>query len=268
MVESEGGERKGGGVRLAPDGIDAIKAAVEEAFASTAVVRLFGSRLDDKARDIDLHVEADPTTDEWHARGVFDDVLFRRIEPQKDDLIPFKTRRRTTRLRTHSLSRRGDPVTPEQEVLTDQLSAIAAVERSGRETMPLIGEMPADDAAFAQMTPLQRMAATAGLKQFEQLEGLLSGLFRAILRTLGVRLKGLYPLDIANRMAELGILDDPHRWVAIVKLRNDLVHEYPLGSSERYDRFITACDALPFLFSAAEHAHRVVVARRLLEPLP
>jgi predicted nucleotidyltransferase len=76
-------------MRLAPDEIDAIKQATREAFGETATVRLFGSRVHDNERggDIDLHVEADPPADEWHARGVFEDALFRRIEPQKVDLI-------------------------------------------------------------------------------------------------------------------------------------------------------------------------------------
>lgn len=159
-------------------------------------------------------------------------------------------------------------MTPEQEVVADQLEAIILVVRSARETVPMIGAMPNDDAQFAAMTPLQRIAATAMLKEFEQLEGLLSGLFRAILRTLGVRLKGLYPLDVANRMAELGVIDDPKRWAAVVKLRNELVHEYPLGSSDRYDRFSAAFDALPFLFDAAERAERVVAERGVLDPQP
>ncbi len=159
-------------------------------------------------------------------------------------------------------------MTPEQEVVADQLKATALVVRSARATVPMIGAMPGNDAEFEAMTPLQRMAATAMLKEFEQLEGLLSGLFRAILRTLGVRLKGLYPLDVANRMAELQILDEPKRWLAVVKLPNELVHEYPLGSSDRYDRFFGAFDALPFLFDAAERAERVVAERRLLDVNP
>jgi predicted nucleotidyltransferase len=89
MAEGEGGEREGRCMRLSNDEIRAIKVAVHEAFGANAVVRLFGSRLDDDARggDVDLHVETDPPADEWHARGVFEDVLFRRIEPQKIDLI-------------------------------------------------------------------------------------------------------------------------------------------------------------------------------------
>ena len=76
-------------MRLTPDEIAAIKAAATEAFGADAVVRLFGSRVDDSLRggDIDLHVETDALEDEWRAKGHFENVLFRRIEPQKVDLI-------------------------------------------------------------------------------------------------------------------------------------------------------------------------------------
>lgn len=76
-------------MRLTDKEVAAIKESVRAAFGESAVVRLFGSRTDDEARggDIDIHVEADPLADEWHAKGVFEDELFRRIEPQKVDLI-------------------------------------------------------------------------------------------------------------------------------------------------------------------------------------
>lgn len=76
-------------MRLTSEQVDAIKAAAREAFGDTAVVRLFGSRVHDELRggDIDLHVETEPLADEWLARGRFEDVLFRRMEPQKVDLI-------------------------------------------------------------------------------------------------------------------------------------------------------------------------------------
>lgn len=76
-------------MRLSSDEVTAIKDAARAAFGDNAVVRLFGSRTDDAERggDIDLHVELDPPADEWHARDVFEDLLFRRIEPQKVDLI-------------------------------------------------------------------------------------------------------------------------------------------------------------------------------------
>lgn len=79
-------------MRLSADEVAAIKAAAAAAFGPSVVVRLFGSRIDDSMRggDIDLHVEIDPPADEWRARGLFEDHLFHRIEPQKVDLIVSK----------------------------------------------------------------------------------------------------------------------------------------------------------------------------------
>lgn len=76
-------------MRLEPEEVAAIKAAAHKAFGKGAVVRLFGSRVDDTLRggDIDLHIETDPPEDEWRARGVFEDALFRVIDVQKVDLI-------------------------------------------------------------------------------------------------------------------------------------------------------------------------------------
>lgn len=79
-------------MRLTPDEVAAIKEAAAAAFGDSVVVRLFGSRTDDAERggDIDIHVEIDPPENEWLARGIFEDRLFRRIEPQKVDLIVSK----------------------------------------------------------------------------------------------------------------------------------------------------------------------------------
>ena len=58
-------------MRLPPSYVDAIKASVREVFGETAIVRLFGSRIDDGLRggDIDLHIETDAVEDEWRAKG-------------------------------------------------------------------------------------------------------------------------------------------------------------------------------------------------------
>ena len=76
-------------MRLTPHEIDAIKTAAAEAFGDDAVVRLFGSRLDDSLRggDVDLHVEAGTPIDEWRARERFEQSLFRNITPRKVDLV-------------------------------------------------------------------------------------------------------------------------------------------------------------------------------------
>lgn len=69
--------------------VAAIKDSARAAFGESVVVRLFGSRVDDHERggDIDLHVEIDKVDDIWRAKGMFEDRLFRRIDPQKVDLI-------------------------------------------------------------------------------------------------------------------------------------------------------------------------------------
>lgn len=86
-------------MRLSAEEVAAIKDAARAAFGESAVVRLFGSRVDDAERggDIDLHVETDKLEDERCARCVFDEVLFRRIEPQKVDLILTQRGGRTPR---------------------------------------------------------------------------------------------------------------------------------------------------------------------------
>ena len=90
MVEDQGGEREGGGVRLKQRDIDAIKSAVAETFGRTATVRLFGSRVHDDLRggDIDLLIEADRSDEaEWVRIGAFRDSLFRHVDEQKVDVI-------------------------------------------------------------------------------------------------------------------------------------------------------------------------------------
>ncbi|WP_331044047.1 nucleotidyltransferase domain-containing protein [Sphingomonas sp.] len=89
MAEGEGDEREGGGVRLEPEELKAIKAAAAYAFGPDATIRLFGSRADDcrKGGDIDLHVEVDPDVDTWQAKCRFEDNLFARIEPQRVDVV-------------------------------------------------------------------------------------------------------------------------------------------------------------------------------------
>lgn len=89
----------GSGVRLTSEEIAAIKDSARAAFGENVVVRLFGSRVDDDERggDIDLHVEIDAVADDRHAKGEFKEQLFRRIEPQKVDVIVTQRGGRTPR---------------------------------------------------------------------------------------------------------------------------------------------------------------------------
>ncbi|TXC72947.1 nucleotidyltransferase domain-containing protein [Sphingomonas ginsenosidivorax] len=76
-------------MRLKPEEVDAIKETAAETFGDSAVVRLFGSRIDDAGRggDIDLHIEVDAIADEGHVRWLFEHRLFQRIDPQKVDVV-------------------------------------------------------------------------------------------------------------------------------------------------------------------------------------
>ncbi len=89
MAEGESEGREGGGVRLEPDEVSAIKAAANEAFGETAVVRLFGSRVRDDLRggDIDLLVEVNGVEDEIRQRAAFEDRFWAMTEPRKVDVV-------------------------------------------------------------------------------------------------------------------------------------------------------------------------------------
>ncbi len=77
-------------MRLSPDYVTAINTAAHDAFGPDAVVRLFGSRIDDtlKGGDIDLHIEVEAIESEWAQRGAFEDRLFAIIDPKKVDVLP------------------------------------------------------------------------------------------------------------------------------------------------------------------------------------
>ena len=76
-------------MRLKQRDIDAIKAAACETFGDTAVVRLFGSRVDDSLRggDIDLHLEVEDGKQDVEHAARFRWRLFDMIDPQKIDLV-------------------------------------------------------------------------------------------------------------------------------------------------------------------------------------
>ena len=155
-------------------------------------------------------------------------------------------------------------MTPEQDVPVKLLGQFDASLRRIVDAEALLGVFPADIATFEASGPAQRVAAAALLKSFEQLQDGLARVSRTMLRSLGVNLKGLCPLDIAHRMVELDALDDAPRWLVVVKLRNELVHEYPASAESRFEGLRKAHHALAFLSNAAQRALDVIEARGLL----
>ena len=76
-------------MRLTEHEIAAIKAATVHAFGPDAVVRLFGSRVDDTRRggDIDLLIEVGGEAATPGNEGRFLDALFARIDEQRVDTL-------------------------------------------------------------------------------------------------------------------------------------------------------------------------------------
>lgn len=155
-------------------------------------------------------------------------------------------------------------MTAEQEILSDLLAQLDASASGIADSLQLIGAFPTTVAEFEAMSTLQRVVSTGLLKQIEQLEDGLMRTFRTILKTLGVSLKGFYPIDIANHMIELDVIDDAAAWVAVVKLRNELVHEYPFRPADRFDRLFRAHDAIPLLRDATRRVGSLIQSKGLL----
>ena len=89
-------------MRLTAEEVAAIKVSAREAFGDDAIVRLFGSRTDDRGRggDIDLHIEVNPGGQDLERAADFRWFLFGRIEEQKVDLV-FHVRGRPLRAIDH-----------------------------------------------------------------------------------------------------------------------------------------------------------------------
>lgn len=85
-------------MRLGAQEIQAIKVSASEAFGASAIVRLFGSRIDDSLRggDIDLHLEVDDGGQDYRKAADFRWRLFDRIDERKIDLV-FRVRGRPLR---------------------------------------------------------------------------------------------------------------------------------------------------------------------------
>lgn len=137
--------------------------------------------------------------------------------------------------------------TPEHAILASLASAAEAVATGLDEALELLGEPPRSVAAFGSLDKLQRTAAAALLKRVEQQQDILARMFRTALIADGVDIASMTARDIANRMEKLGALADARAWGDLVRLRNRLVHEYPVAIGEQYDRVSSAVAAVPAL---------------------
>jgi uncharacterized protein with HEPN domain len=136
---------------------------------------------------------------------------------------------------------------PEIALLAALVAASDSVAVGLREAIELMGPPPQSIADFAELGLIERTAAAALLKRVEQQQDIIARLFRTALIADGVDISGLTARDVANHMEGLGVLADANQWSTLVRLRNRLVHEYPVDATEQFDRVTKAIAAEPVL---------------------
>ena len=141
---------------------------------------------------------------------------------------------------------------PERALLDRLLARLELLQVSLAEDVTLLDDVPTDRAMFEALPPHRRSASRAVLKSFEQIEDQLARAFRAIPVLVGENTKRWFARDHADYMERVGVLDDAARWSAIVRLRNELVHDYPLDADVQFRRFLQVIAALPDLASAQQ----------------
>ena len=152
----------------------------------------------------------------------------------------------------------------EEDVISDIAARIQDLLVSLDAGVAAIRPLPEDGPALDAKLPIEKLVASGFLKTVEQLEDQLARLFRTILTANDIDIKGMFARDFADYMEQLGIVDDAAQWMAIVKMRNRLVHDYPVKSDARRARLVEAADAAPFIATTALNALAYLANKGLL----
>lgn len=140
----------------------------------------------------------------------------------------------------------------EREALAELFQALDEVAAGFSDAFDVLVELPTDPDALRYYDAGKRLAARSLLKSVEQMQDLLGRAIRAILVLEQVDLAGLSPRAWADRAEGIGALPSSEEWSALVRLRNELVHEYPLSPAQRLLRLTDAWNAA----AALQHVHR------------
>lgn len=143
---------------------------------------------------------------------------------------------------------------PESEVLALVAERISALVISLDEALQVAGPAPATLQSFGQRSMIERVASKSVVKSVEQVEEQLARLFRTILQVRAIDTNGWYAQDIANHMEKIGIVADAATWVNVIKLRNRLVHDYPIDPQSQFSKLLEAYKAADFLRETAGRA--------------
>lgn len=137
--------------------------------------------------------------------------------------------------------------TPEAALIVKLMQAIDAVLKGADSAARIMGPVPESIADFVALDDVRSTGARALLKAVEQAQDLLARLFRTYLLAEQIDIADLTARDIANRMEKYGMLQDADTWSGLVRLRNRLTHEYPVGPTAQRERVADALAAVPLL---------------------
>ena len=136
---------------------------------------------------------------------------------------------------------------PELRILERLIERLDRLQVSVANDIGWMEQAPRDLAEFETMASHRQSAARAVLKSFEQLQDQLARTFRVIPSLMGQDSSQWFARDHADFMERHRVLDDAADWSKVVRLRNQLVHDYPLDAQVQFDRLIEVLDLLPFL---------------------
>ena len=112
------------------------------------------------------------------------------------------------------------------------------------ELRPLFGAvMPFTGDDLSILSVVERAGSVAFIKRFEQLQDLLSRLVRLIAAWEGADSASMTHRDVGDWLEKRLLVDDAENWMNAVRLRNRLVHEYPILEAEQVRR-LNECWAL------------------------
>ena len=136
---------------------------------------------------------------------------------------------------------------PEVAILRKLATALDAVLSGADDALALLGPLPVDVPAFLALDRVERTAARALLKAFEQAQDILARIYRTYLLSEQIDISGMTARDIANRMEKYGMLADAAIWASLVRMRDRLAHEYPVSPTEQLERVTETAAAVSAL---------------------
>jgi hypothetical protein len=133
-------------------------------------------------------------------------------------------------------------------VIAQALLRCRRVAAGAAELMPMLGGvMPYQGADVSALPLIERTAAVAFIKRFEQLQDLIARLARASASWEGVDATSLTHRDIGDWLEKRALLDKAEEWMVAVRLRNRLAHEYPVDEGEQVRRLNECWGLMPLL---------------------